>query len=199
MARPLSGKANIVAPGGSYPYGRVKDKGMTAGTPVDEVLLGDMIQFFEKLMNASGIAFNNLPENSADGFQFFLAMQKLFVNAPAGGPQLLTKVIQIGDWNMDRSGSGSGSKVVLHGLGANYVKIRMVQAMIIDDASSFPLPLDSPSNAINVNAGISSIGPDPGFGITLGHGLNGASSKFDNNNYDAVGFNRGWVTVLYEA
>lgn len=75
MARKLSNKVNVDAPSATYPFGRVKDNpGDNTGTPVDEALLGDLIQFFEKLMDAAGQTFNNQPENQTSGFQFFNAL-----------------------------------------------------------------------------------------------------------------------------
>jgi glycosidase len=38
-----------------------------------EAMTGDMLQFFQKLMNAGGITPNHLPENEDDGFQLFEA------------------------------------------------------------------------------------------------------------------------------
>jgi hypothetical protein len=78
--RSLQSKPNVVAPGGSYPYGKIKDRsGATAGTPVNEQVYGDIHQFFERLMAKSGITPNNLPENSTNGFQLFEALQRIIV------------------------------------------------------------------------------------------------------------------------
>jgi len=75
MARKLSNKTNVTAPDATYPYGKVKDNpGDNTGTPVNEALLGDMTQFFEKLMAATATAFNNQPENDVSGFQFYTAL-----------------------------------------------------------------------------------------------------------------------------
>ena len=78
MARSLASKTNVTAPGGNYPYGRVKDNtGSGDGTHVDENLLGDLIQYFEKLMALGGVTANGLPENSSDGFQYLTALINL--------------------------------------------------------------------------------------------------------------------------
>lgn len=75
MARPLSGKTNVTAPGGDYPYGRIKDNsGSNDGTPVNEAVYGDMHQFFEKLMAVAGVSANGLPENDANTFQYMTAL-----------------------------------------------------------------------------------------------------------------------------
>lgn len=73
--RPLLGKVNVDAPGGDYPFGRVRNNdGSSNGTPVDEDLVGDVMQLCEKLMDAAGISPNNMPENDADGFQLYDAI-----------------------------------------------------------------------------------------------------------------------------
>jgi hypothetical protein len=75
MARSTATKTNVVAPGGNYPYGRVKDNtGGNSGTPVNEALIGDYVQFFERLMATAGISFNELPDNGSDGFQLMIAL-----------------------------------------------------------------------------------------------------------------------------
>lgn len=68
--RALRNKTNVQAPNADFPFGRAKDNpGDNTGTPVDENLLGDILQFFEKLMLDAGIAMNNLPEQVYSGFQ----------------------------------------------------------------------------------------------------------------------------------
>lgn len=77
MARKLELQTNVVAPGGSYPYGRIKnDTGSGDGTPVSEALYGDMHQFFARLMALGGVTPNNNPDNTANGFQLVEALQK---------------------------------------------------------------------------------------------------------------------------
>ena len=54
-----------------YLNGRIKDNtGSGDGTPVNERVYGDFHQLVAKLMNLSGLAFNNLPENETNGYQF---------------------------------------------------------------------------------------------------------------------------------
>jgi len=74
--RPLRNKTNVVPPDSDYTFGRIKDNpGDFTGTPVNELLYGDMHQFFEKLMLDSGLAANGLPENAYSGFQLNQALQ----------------------------------------------------------------------------------------------------------------------------
>jgi hypothetical protein len=71
-------KTNVTPAGGSYPYGDVKDNtGPNDGTPVNNELLADYVQFFERMMSESGITPNNLPDNSTNGFQLFEALKEV--------------------------------------------------------------------------------------------------------------------------
>ena len=80
MARILSDLPNTVAPGGDYPNGRLRDRaGSTPGTPLSEETLGDMFQFFAKLMSLVDITSNGNPDNKADGYQLISAL-KYMVN-----------------------------------------------------------------------------------------------------------------------
>lgn len=80
--RALHTKANVNAPGGSYPFGRVRNNpGDNSGTHVDEELVGDLMQFFEKLMDDGGVSPNGQPENSSSGFQLNAALAAVIANA----------------------------------------------------------------------------------------------------------------------
>lgn len=296
MARKLSNKVNVDPISGAYPYGRVKDNpGDNTGTPMDELLLGDLIQFFEKLMDASGITFNNQPESNTNGFQFISALRQyirqtsatttekgtstrasqsdvntgtdltsfvspgtlsgrtatetrsgvielatqtetnagtdneraltafLIANATSiiglaamkvnsvdspqyvdgsidpehladgtavkitsGTPQLSTKVIEIGDWNMDTTASVS----IPHGLTA--ANIRTLNVIIRNDAATTYSPSPATDDFLQFelahNYGVTNVAINrPNGGI------------FDSVLYDSTGFNRGWITITYEA
>lgn len=74
----LQNKTNVVAPGGDYPYGRIKNNtGANDGTPVDVDVYGDFHQFFERLIDQSDVTANGNPDNSTSGFQLFEAFLKL--------------------------------------------------------------------------------------------------------------------------
>lgn len=190
MARSLASKPNVVAPGGSYPFGRIKDKGGTAGTPVNEQVYGDMHQFFEKMMSLAGLVANGLPENNTDGFQFIQAMQKLFVNAPSG-IQLNTKIIDIVNWNMNQSAAGAPTFSVLHGLGStNYKKIKSISVIVRDDADSQYYDVLHDGNLTNGRIGL--------IDSTQIIVSTAAGGTFDNNNFDSTGgYVRGYCTIQY--
>lgn len=105
----------------------------------------------------------------------------------SGGTPMEVKVLQIGDWNMDTTGSVS----INHGL--TFSKIRDVQVMIYNDAGTSLNPLDRatvlysyhPAGLIQVTATQISLFRD-------------ASNFYDNTDYDATSYNRGWITILYE-
>lgn len=63
-----------------YPYGRVKNisaPGAADGTPVNEALVGDVVQFINKMMDEGGVVPNGLPDNEYSGFQIYEALEKL--------------------------------------------------------------------------------------------------------------------------
>lgn len=82
MARIIQNFPNVTTPDSDYPYGRIKDAvpGVSAGTPVNEFVYGDIHQFFARLMAISGVSANGNPENTVAGFQFIEAL----VNATVG-------------------------------------------------------------------------------------------------------------------
>jgi hypothetical protein len=98
---------------------------------------------------------------------------------------LNTKVIEIGDWDMDATQAIN----VAHGL--TMTNIRAINVMIRTDDNSLYTNLDY-RNATQ-NGGYFSPNNN-GTDITLGRD---ASGLFDDPNYNATSFNRGWVTIQY--
>lgn len=104
------------------------------------------------------------------------------IDAGLNGKYLKTKVLSIGDWNMD----STGSVTVAHGL-SDITKIVSVTGMIIRDDSTLTFVIDSDASSIsNVTTTV----------VTL---TRTAAGFFDSVNFDATGFNRGWITIEYEA
>ncbi|MCK5149655.1 hypothetical protein KAJ87_01905 [Candidatus Pacearchaeota archaeon] len=107
---------------------------------------------------------------------------------------LKTKVIEIGDWNMVSS-FGSG---VDHGLGVNYFKIRSIDVIIRDDANTriYPILL---GDSVELTKG-GSIGDTTSNRILISRFTGGffENSNFDSEEYDDP-YNRGWITITYEA
>lgn len=81
MAIKLEDKPGVQAPNVAYPFGRPKDNlGSNDGMPLNVLTHGDFHQFFAKMMDDAGISYNGLPDNATDGFQYFLALQKVIDN-----------------------------------------------------------------------------------------------------------------------
>lgn len=116
----------------------------------------------------------------------FMGVQPLYVppsvlNDFSGG--LLKTVVNIGDWNMDTTEQIN----VTHGLTLS--KIRGVTAYIRDDGSNAFFPLDSVDNSVIIQGGISYIDAN----IVNLFRLTGG--KYDNSNYNATSFNRGYLII----
>jgi len=79
MARNKATLQNIdLSDPSDYLNGRIKDNtGSGDGTPVNERVYGDFHQLVAKLMNLSGLSFNNLPENETNGYQFIDSLRNL--------------------------------------------------------------------------------------------------------------------------
>jgi len=74
---PLINKPNVHGSDSEYPYGDIRDRdGAIIGTPVDREVYADMHQFFEKMMDESGIVANNNPDNEYHGWQLWEALVK---------------------------------------------------------------------------------------------------------------------------
>jgi hypothetical protein len=101
--------------------------------------------------------------------------------------KLRTKVVNIGDWNMDSTIQIN----VAHGL--TLLKIRAVKVIIINDASNNMKDLYLFSSTTGAMLGGTIDGMD-GTNITISRLTGG---DFDNNAYDSTGFNRGYVYIEY--
>jgi hypothetical protein len=97
---------------------------------------------------------------------------------------LNTKIVDIGDWNMDTTASVS----VPHGLDSS--KIRTVSASIRDDNGVQVGDINLTNSAETTSQGVSW----GGTLIVLARGTNGT---FDSTDYDSTSFNRGWITIQY--
>jgi hypothetical protein len=96
MAIPITDKPNTIAPTGPYPYGQIRDNipSVQSGTPVNKLVMEDYIQFFHKLFAASGLTYNDLPDNQTNGWQFYEALQ-IAVN---NNENLVALGSSFGDW-----------------------------------------------------------------------------------------------------
>ncbi len=99
---------------------------------------------------------------------------------------LNTKVIEIGDWNMDTSTQAT----VTHGL--TYANIRTVSATIRNDSDSTMYDFAATINNQNgISTGYIAITSTT---IILARDTTGT---FDSAVFDATSYNRGWITIQY--
>ncbi len=120
--------------------------------------------------------------------------QAALVTALAGkadqvGVSIATKVVQIGDWDMD----ANATTTVAHGI-ADFKKIRSIAAMIRDDADNLYSNLMIVNFLTAANTG-GNVGSPDATNITLARITGGF---FDGTDYNSTGFNRGWLTITYE-
>ncbi len=186
MAIKLTSKPNTNPANADYPYGDIRDNsGINDGTPVNRMVYADFHQFFEKLMAESGIEHNGSPDNATNGFQLFDALMAL-----NGG--LLTRIYQIGGWNMN----ADLTKTVVLGLpGGNVIgqsMIRSVDIVIIDNEGDYR-PYLSNSFNFGANANVGYITNSSGVVMQHQSDANFATSS----NYSGTASNRGFVTVRY--
>ena len=72
MARLLASQTGVQAPDADYPKGRVVDN----QTLWQETVVGDFVQFFQKLISEAGITENGNPDNESNGYQLVEALQE---------------------------------------------------------------------------------------------------------------------------
>lgn len=104
--------------------------------------------------------------------------------------QLLTKVIPIGDWNMFLNSNTS----VAHGL-SNHKKIRDISITIRDDADTVYYLLNGTdgSHSGPMQGGVTAIDSTAIFLDSTAGGV------FNSISFDSTSYNRGYITIIYEA
>ncbi len=117
------------------------------------------------------------------GFVSGLGFRKELID----GTFLKTKIIEIGDWNMD----ANTNKDVTHGLEKS--KIRRTSYIIRDDNDTYMYAVVYVDGVGTSLLGIAYIDATV---IRLTRVLN---STFDSVDFDSTTYNRGWVTIYYEA
>jgi hypothetical protein len=70
----------VIAPGGAYPYGDVKDA--PSGTRVNKKMVTDILQTSQIIMadGLNGVAVNGLPDNATNGYQLYTALKRVTVS-----------------------------------------------------------------------------------------------------------------------
>ncbi len=109
---------------------------------------------------------------------------KAYIDLKTGG--LNTKIIDIGDWDMDATLSVS----IPHGL--TYSKIRSVKALIRNDADSAVYDFSSVNNAVTETAGNFVYATVTDVAITRA-----TTGFFDSTGFDSTSYNRGWIVIRH--
>lgn len=165
----------------NFPKGSVRDKvGVTPGTTGGEILFGDIIQFFQKLVIDSGVVENDLQDQVVNGYQLIEAMQKSLL----GGfkPPVIKN---IGDWDMDADASVS----IAHGL-ADFEKIRKISVLIRNDAGTELVEFSDGQGTPGSNGSGNVKANATNIVLTRGN-----STLFDDAAFDDTPFNRGWIVI----
>jgi hypothetical protein len=87
--RKLIDGTNVEGATSDYPKGRIKDETNPNvsgdGTVINEIIFGDVFQFFQKLIAEGAVTENNLPDNETNGYQLFQALtQAVYRKGVAG-------------------------------------------------------------------------------------------------------------------
>ena len=104
---------------------------------------------------------------------------------------LHTKIIEIGDWNMD----ATITVAVVHGI-ADFKKIRTVTVMIRNNTDSIYHPFiitDNSGADLHIGGWINFVNSTT---VSLDRITGGL---FDTTSYNSTSYNRGWITIVYEA
>ncbi|MCK5149584.1 hypothetical protein KAJ87_01515 [Candidatus Pacearchaeota archaeon] len=115
------------------------------------------------------------------------------VNLPGGETILKTKIVEIGNWDMN----ANSYVMVAHGLGSNYKKIRDIRVMIRRDDNLGHFLLDKFQDATDpvlIMGGVYSI---TSVNIVIQRRTDG---HFDRDTFEVMGDdgNRGWIYIVYE-
>ena len=136
----------------------------------------------------NNITLEKMADNSVDSAQYVdgsidavhLA-DAVAIKITSGTNQLYTKVIQIGDWDMDTDATVN----VAHGL-SNFKKVRGYDVIIRNDADTAYGSIYAAGNTGGLDS----------TNIVLTRDTSGI---FDSANYNATSYNRGWVKITYES
>lgn len=129
-------------------------------------------------------------DTSADSWMHFDGSANGWVElqSKVASTALDTKIIDIGDWDMDATIGIS----VAHGLSATEWKTaRVIDCIIRNDTDGTYSPLSRGTNTGVMDGYVASINST---NVNLSRVTGG---NFDNTDYDSTSYNRGWITIKY--
>jgi hypothetical protein len=184
--RKLIDGTNVNAGDADYPKGRPRDKvGGTPGTIYNEVLHGDIIQFFQKLVIDGPIVENDTPDNVTNGYQLIDALVAK-IDALNGG--LRKVVVPLPAWDMDLDSLLTVGTVS----GVTAAQVKSVKAGIYANGSGTLISLGSPD--VNGAAGGDAYIDDVDDQLKL---LRATGGRYDNTNFNGTASSRGLVVIEY--
>lgn len=150
--------------------------------------INDLVEQTDPILNGSvsGTAFLDEDDMASDSSTSISSQQAIkahvetSIDTKVAG--LNTKIIDIGDWNMDTTASVN----VAHGLTLS--KIRTVQIMIRNDAATLSQGIEGPATSVDGNWQATATNIVP---------VRTAGGYFDSVNFDSTSYNRGWITIQY--
>lgn len=150
MGRSISDfNGTVVAPGGDYSYGRVKNA--PSGTVADETMLGDVIQTFMRAADLANITLNGDPDNDANGYQY---AQALGLEEWQDGGTLTFAAIGGGSVSISQPGDIAYNKYKIVGK-TLYYQLRIITGTISGTVTGIAITLPFLSGAFpNANFGI---------------------------------------------
>lgn len=159
MAIKLENKVNTDAPSTAYPFGNIKDNtGSNNGTPVDKNVYADFHQFFAKMMDESGIAYNDLPDNNTDGFQYWLSLVEAVKNNGGKSIDLTSSItlhVSLSPLTKSIKGFYSGfTRVILQVISSTTIAANSTIATGFVIPTSTELPIRAIYTVGGVNTGI---------------------------------------------
>jgi hypothetical protein len=178
----------VTDPSAGFSEGKLKDRvGDAPGSNVTAQTHNDLLYAFYALIKKYRVAGLSDADESEDNSDFVEAIEACVFNRSP----LLTLTIEIGDWNMETTGSKA---ISLFALGIDGRTVRMADCLIRKDDDSERTFLMSSGDA---GHGYGKIIVDQN-NLYLNRTPVAGGGIFGAPNYDATGFNRGWVTIQYE-
>ena len=107
---------------------------------------------------------------------------------------LKCKVIEIGDWDM-ATATGSATITKAHGI-ADYEKIRSIEVLIRADSDASFYALNKLDCLRSISGRVEILQSNTSL-LQLFRGAD-VTSMFDDGDFNATGYNRGWITIWYE-
>jgi len=108
-------------------------------------------------------------------------------------PFIITKVVEIGDWNMDAGTAGNSVDVDID---IESEKIRGYHVIIRNDSPGATYPLNKFNlTAAETEGGVEYFAASSPWQVRLSRRVGG---YFANSNFNATSYNRGWITIIYD-